>query len=88
MLHSPVQELGPWCVLLHTIIFVNLNLPYNVLIFYTNRGSVSVTKVSCLVSLVSYDIEKSDTPWALLDIPVGTSGGYPIFSWTCKSPLK
>lgn len=40
------------------------------------------------MSLVSYDTEKNGTPWILLDIPVGTSGRYPIFSWTCKRPLK
>jgi len=48
-----------------------------------------VTKVSCLVSLVSYDIEKkavlhgyySTSQWVLLDV-------IPFFSWTCKRPLK
>lgn len=38
-----------------------------------------MTEVSCLVSLVGYDIDKSGTPWVLLVIPVGTSGHYPIF---------
>jgi len=38
------------------------------------------------VSLVSYDIEKSGTPWVLLVIPVGTSGSYPIFPGRVRGP--